>query len=178
MVPTKNECVNAALAELEKVGIRNVEIARGSKHPQLRFQINGIPRIFGVSGTPSDWRTPANTARDVRKLLRQHGITTAPDPRPAAPAAWSCWSNAWPRYAQRLEVLADGSRHGSKLRQQIVRRRGGAPCLDLGFQHRNHPVEIVEALLKRHTCVPTHVVQVSIVVLLDGNVFTHVYPPP
>jgi hypothetical protein len=96
MVPTKNECVNAALAELEKVGIRNVEIARGSKHPQLRFQINGIPRIFGVSGTPSDWRTPANTARDVRKLLRQHGITTAPDPRPAAPP---------PRQLSRVELL-------------------------------------------------------------------------
>jgi hypothetical protein len=72
----KNACLDAALAELESAGVRDVVVARGSKHPQVRFRINGGPtRVFSVAGTPSDQRAPANTRRDVRVLLRQCGVS-------------------------------------------------------------------------------------------------------
>jgi hypothetical protein len=91
-----NPCVTAALRELENAGIRNVEVTRGSRHPQLRFQINGGPvRIFTVAGTPSDWRAADNTRSDMRRLLRSAGVIVAPDPRPAPP----------PRQPSRVELL-------------------------------------------------------------------------
>jgi hypothetical protein len=95
MTPTKNPCINAACEELERAGIRNVEIANGSKHPQLRFRINGVPRIFSACGTPSDWRSPENTRRDMRAFLRKEGVISVPDPRPAPP----------PRQPSRVELL-------------------------------------------------------------------------
>jgi hypothetical protein len=81
----KNDCLDIALAELEAAGIRDVVIARGSKHPQLQFKINGGPlRIFAVPGTPSDHRSPANTRRDLRRLLREVGVLLPPEPKAAA----------------------------------------------------------------------------------------------
>jgi hypothetical protein len=83
---TKNSCVNAAAEELERVGIRDIELEYGGRHPQLRFRINGGPvRIFAVPGSPSDWRSPENTRRDMRKLLREAGVIVAPEPRPTPP---------------------------------------------------------------------------------------------
>jgi hypothetical protein len=71
----RNECIEVALAELEAVGIRDVVVAHGSKHPQLRFSINGGPlHVFAVCGTPSDHRSSANTRRDLRKLLRERAF--------------------------------------------------------------------------------------------------------
>lgn len=85
-----NECVKAALAELEAHGIRDVAVVNGSKHPQLRFRVNGGPmRMLTVAATPSDWRAPANTRRDVRKILREAGLIVAsekPAPQPPPPA--------------------------------------------------------------------------------------------
>jgi hypothetical protein len=74
----KNPCLNAALAELEAAGVRDVEIVRGSKHPQIRFRVNGGPglQVFACPGTSSDYRAPANTRRDIRALLRRCGINT------------------------------------------------------------------------------------------------------
>jgi hypothetical protein len=93
---TQNPSINAALYELERAGIRDVEIARGTKHPQLRFRINGGDlRVFAVPGTASDWRSPENTARDMRRLLREVGVITTPDQKPAPP----------PRQPSRVELL-------------------------------------------------------------------------
>ncbi len=79
----KNDCLTAALAELERHGIRDYEIARGSKHLQLRFRINGGPaHMFTVPGTPSDWRSSENTKHDLRGVLREIGVIT-PEPKPA-----------------------------------------------------------------------------------------------
>jgi hypothetical protein len=82
----KNPCLDIALAELESAGVRDVIVARGSKQPQVRFRVNGGPvRAFTVPGTPSDQRSPANTRRDVRNLLRQCGVSMDRE-RPAPPA--------------------------------------------------------------------------------------------
>jgi hypothetical protein len=72
----RNNCLSAALAELATHGIRDVQIAHGSKHPQLRFRINGgsTLHVFAVPGTASDWRSPENTRRDVKRLLRANGV--------------------------------------------------------------------------------------------------------
>jgi hypothetical protein len=71
-----NNCLSAALAELATHGIRDVQIAHGSKHPQLHFRINGgsTLHVFAVPGSASDWRSPENTRRDVKRLLRANGV--------------------------------------------------------------------------------------------------------
>jgi hypothetical protein len=86
----KNPCLDAALAVLEECGIRDREVAAGSKHPQVRFRINGGPalHVFAIPGTASDWRSPQNVRRDLRKVLRELGVIVTeerpePPPRPA-----------------------------------------------------------------------------------------------
>jgi hypothetical protein len=60
-----NPCLTLAIKELAEAGVHQPEIANGSKHLQLRWTTpRGQRRCFAVSGTPSDWRSPQNTARD------------------------------------------------------------------------------------------------------------------
>lgn len=81
----RNPCVEIALRELEAAGVRDFEVARGAKHPQLRFRINGGPlHVFAVSGTPSDWRSAENTRHELRRLWRELGVIAAPE-RPELP---------------------------------------------------------------------------------------------
>lgn len=84
MKTSKNPCLDIALRELRLAGIRDVEVAHGSKHPQVRFRINGgsTLHVFAVSGTPSDWRSPENTRRDLKKFLRDAGVITPEPMRP------------------------------------------------------------------------------------------------
>jgi hypothetical protein len=77
----KNDCLTAALAVLDEAGIRDREIARGSKHPQIRFRVNGEAtlHVYSLPGTASDHRSPANTRSALRKYLRDHGVITTPE---------------------------------------------------------------------------------------------------
>src|SRR5215813_11322045 len=71
----RNACLDAALAELDAVGIRDYQVARGGKHLQLRWSVAGHAlRVLTLPLTPSDWRSPQNTRSDLRKLLRQDGL--------------------------------------------------------------------------------------------------------
>jgi hypothetical protein len=71
----RNACLDAALAELDAVGIRDYQLARGGKHLQLRWTIAGHAlRVLTIPLTPSDWRSPQNTRSDLRKLPRQDGL--------------------------------------------------------------------------------------------------------
>jgi hypothetical protein len=80
----RNACLDAALAELEAVGIRNFELARGGKHLQLRWTVAGHAlRMLTIPSTPSDWRSPANTRSDLRKILRADGLLESAFPKPA-----------------------------------------------------------------------------------------------
>jgi len=89
----RNECLEAAMSELAKVGIRDVAKSYGSKHLQIRFKVNGssIERMYSMPGTPSDVRSAANTRADIRRILREDGMMPAaerkppPAPRPPAP---------------------------------------------------------------------------------------------
>ena len=82
----RNPCLDAALAELDAVGIRNYQLARGAKHLQVRWTVAGVLRMMTIPGSPSDWRSPQNTRRDMRRLLREDGLIeikpahAAPDP--------------------------------------------------------------------------------------------------
>ena len=83
----RNACLDAALAELEAVEIRDYQLARGGKHLQLRWTVAGHNmRMLTIPSTPSDWRSPQNTRSDLRKLLRQDGLLemngTSPKPDP------------------------------------------------------------------------------------------------
>jgi len=71
----RNACLDAALAELSAVGIRDYQLARGGKHLQLRWAVPGHAlRMLTIPLTPSDWRSLQNTRSDLRKLLRQDGL--------------------------------------------------------------------------------------------------------
>jgi hypothetical protein len=70
----RNPCLDAALAELDAAGIRDYQLARGSKHLQVRWVVAGVLRMMTIPGSPSDWRSPANTRRDMRRLLREDGL--------------------------------------------------------------------------------------------------------
>jgi hypothetical protein len=70
-----NPCLNLALKELAEAGVRDPVVANGGKHLQLRWTTpRGERRCFAVSGTPSDWRSPQNTVRDLRRILRSDGM--------------------------------------------------------------------------------------------------------
>jgi hypothetical protein len=92
----RNECLDAAVDELAKAGIHHPQVARGSKHLQVRWtNPNGQTRMLPIPGTPSDWRSPENVRRDVRQILRADGMLETPAPRAAAP----------PRQPSRLELI-------------------------------------------------------------------------
>ena len=82
----RNECLDAALDELAKAGIRDVTRSYGGKHVQLHWRVNGHPsRFVTIPKTPSDFRSPENCRRDVRGLLREDGVIV--HPKPSAPPA-------------------------------------------------------------------------------------------
>ena len=85
----KNDCLDAALAVLDEAGVRDFEIARGAKHPQARFRVNGNPalHIFAFPGSTSDHRSPQNTRRGLRKVLRELGVSVAPERDPTSQPA-------------------------------------------------------------------------------------------
>jgi hypothetical protein len=54
----RNECLDSAIAMLKEAGIYDYRVVPGSKHPQLRWEINGQgstrsqdPRATGVRAT-------------------------------------------------------------------------------------------------------------------------------
>jgi hypothetical protein len=78
-----NPCLCAAIDELAKAGIRDPVIARGSKHPQVRWTTpRGEMRMFAVPGSSSDWRAAENVRRDIRRTLRADGMLGALESRP------------------------------------------------------------------------------------------------
>ena len=136
----RNPCLDAALAELEDAGVRNFQLVHGSKHPQLRWSINGHPlRILTLPGTTGDWRSPRNVRRDTRALLRLDGIienrklrphsvvrphstpTTprirGPDHTPKMPRARR------PRWRERIQSLARELKGVNIPQQQIMGER-------------------------------------------------------
>jgi hypothetical protein len=92
----RNTCLDAALDELARAGVRNPTVARGGKHLQVRWtNPGGQARMLAIPNTPSDWRSPENARRDVRHILRADGMLTTPAPRAAAPT----------RQPSRLELI-------------------------------------------------------------------------
>jgi hypothetical protein len=70
-----NPCIEICKSELARLGIRDVMVARGGKHPQLQFKINGGPvHVFAVPSTPSDHRAPANVRTSLRRYLAEAGV--------------------------------------------------------------------------------------------------------
>jgi hypothetical protein len=81
----RNLSLTAALEELANAGIRDPVIARGAKHPQVRWTTpQGELRVFAVPGTPSDWRSAENTRHDLRRILRGDGMLAVPEPKLAS----------------------------------------------------------------------------------------------
>jgi hypothetical protein len=78
---SRNPDLDAAVAELDAVGIRDVTVAHGSKHLQLRWIHNGQLRVLAVSSTPSDRRSSHNKRAELRRQLRLDGLL----PEPSAP---------------------------------------------------------------------------------------------
>ena len=80
----KNPCLEAALSELAKVGIRDVERSYGSKHLQIRFRANGTERMYSMPSTPSYVRARINTRAGIRRMLREDVLLITAERKPPA----------------------------------------------------------------------------------------------
>jgi hypothetical protein len=80
----RNPCVDAAIAELEAAGVHNFQLAHGGKHLQVRWRVSDHHplRVAVIPATPSDHRSPQNTRRDVRRLLRLDDMVAVARPTP------------------------------------------------------------------------------------------------
>lgn len=82
----KNPCLEVAMNELAKVGIRDVTHSFGGKHQQIRFRVNGAAEcMYVLPSTPSDFRSAANVRADIRRILKEDGMLTTTERRPPAP---------------------------------------------------------------------------------------------
>lgn len=110
----KNACLEIALRELETAGVRGIEQARGAKHLQLRWRVNGCDmRMYTIPCTPSDVRAPNNVRADVRRLLRQDGVLTMSEPKVPPSKPPNCITMLEQRCAaleQRCAALEAGDR--------------------------------------------------------------------
>jgi hypothetical protein len=87
----RNPCLDVALQELGAAGVRDIERSYGSKHLQLRWQVNGHGMsMYSMAATPSDVRSAANVRAGIRRILKEDGMlvmaerrTPAPAPKPA-----------------------------------------------------------------------------------------------
>lgn len=74
---TRNDCVDAAVNELEALGISYTIEDRG-KHQMLHWNVQGDnpagKRQFALPSTPSDWRAAKNSRAEVRRMLRADGL--------------------------------------------------------------------------------------------------------
>jgi len=71
----RNECLNAALAELAKAGVHYPKVTNGGSHLKVRwFATSGQVRTYVLPATPSDWRAPRNVRAGVRHILRADGM--------------------------------------------------------------------------------------------------------
>jgi hypothetical protein len=112
----RNECLDAALSELDAAGIRDVVHARGAKHWQIRRQANGVTRFYSVPGSPSDHRSVANVRADIRRLLRVDGFLV--DREPAKPRPLDRMSRLEQRVAAvELELAAMRNDRGNRNRR-------------------------------------------------------------
>jgi hypothetical protein len=98
----RNPSLDAAVAELNAVGVRDYVVARGGKHWQLRWTFNGQPRMLTVPCTASDWRSPHNTRSDIRRLLRLDGLLPETNGGLHPPATPPCWRQQIEELARRL----------------------------------------------------------------------------
>jgi hypothetical protein len=71
----KNYCLEAALQELGRHGIRDVTKSFGSKHLQIRWSVNGHPeRMYSMAVSPSDTNAIHAVRAAIRRMLREDGI--------------------------------------------------------------------------------------------------------
>jgi hypothetical protein len=138
----RNPCLDAALAELEAVGIRDYQLVRGGKHLQLRWAFAGHSmRILTVPLTPSDWRSPRNTRSDIRKLLRLDGLLEMPQSNRALqkPTA-KCWRQQLEALARRLSQLSVPDQFAAERREIAAAMRKLVNRYDLteGGRHENN----------------------------------------
>lgn len=109
-----NECLDAAVAELNAVGI-TPDIMHGGKHIQIRWQIGGRDRMYVTAASPSDRRAHLNVRADMRRMLRKDGllsdneIATVEQPSVALRAGEACVSSL------------DVARHFGKAHKDVLR---------------------------------------------------------
>jgi hypothetical protein len=113
----RNECLDAAIDELNAAGIRDVTRSYGSKHLQLCWQSpTGTPRMLSISITPSDHFAPQKVRADVRRLLRADGMLV--DRAPAKPRPLDRMSRLEQRVAAvELELAALRNDRGNRNRR-------------------------------------------------------------
>jgi len=101
----RNRDLDAVLAVLDRAGVRDYEVVRGSRHYQVRWRFRGQTRMTVVSVNPSDVRSPLNARAETRRLLRMDGLLSEPTISAAPVAAPPCWRAQVETVARRLSQI-------------------------------------------------------------------------
>ena len=75
----RNEIVETVFKELEIHGLKPVLLS-GGKHDKIKWNAHGRERCFIASVSPSDVRSRLNARAEVRRMLRDDGITIPEKP--------------------------------------------------------------------------------------------------
>ena len=70
----RNEILKSALRELKIHGIKP-DVWFGGKHIRVAWEYQGSPRSFTVPISASDYRSKANNKAQLKRILRQDGLT-------------------------------------------------------------------------------------------------------
>jgi len=119
----RNPDLEAALAALDEVGIRDVVVARGARHLQVRWASNGQSRMVVVPCTASDLRSPLNTRREVRRQLRLDGLLPESNGGAPAPSKAPCWREQVETLSRRLSQIRVPNEKAAERAEIIVALR-------------------------------------------------------
>ena len=84
-MPISNiELYRALQTELARWGIDKSWCVIGKTHNKLAYEVGGRAFRYPFAKTPSDWRANKNEISDLRRHLREHGLTPPDSDKPLA----------------------------------------------------------------------------------------------
>jgi hypothetical protein len=120
----RNPELDAGLATLAEAGIRDVTVARGAKHLQLRWLFNNQPRMMTVSCSPSDWRGSRNLRTEIRRQVRLDGLLPEVNGSASAPSKVPHWREQVETLSRRLsQILVPGEKVAERVEIVAALRR-------------------------------------------------------
>jgi hypothetical protein len=73
----RDEIVDAVTRELQLAGV-DYQIEHGSKHPRIRFVLNGKSQFYVTPRYSGNWRLRTHARTGIRRVLRQAAAEARP----------------------------------------------------------------------------------------------------